>query len=371
MTGEHGLDTLSDDALLDELGALVQEDTERTAVLLRYVAEVDRRSLWQRCGHSSLFGFLVERFHMSEAVAYRRIRAARTAMKFPVLFDLVARGDLHLTAIHLLAAHLTEDNHVAVLAEAKHMKQKELEQLVARLAPQPDVPSRVRALPRPRTEPSAAEAAPLFALSEAAETVAVDTERVAPPVPSEPARSPRAPDPKPLSPGRYSLRVTMSEETHEKLERLQALHAHPIPDGDPAKIVALAFDALLEKTLKRRAAITDKPRAAAPPRSFQSRHVPAQVRRVVWERDGGKCGFVGEDGRRCNETRFVELAHVEPWARGGAHTVDNVGLRCRAHNDYEAVRDYGPLFMARKIEAARGGVRESVAVYRSCLADIN
>ena len=161
----------------------------------------------------------------------------------------------------------------------------------------------------------------------------------------------------------------MSEETHAKLGRLSGLLAHEIPDGDPAKIVDRALDALLDKTLKRRAAITDTPRERARPRSAGSRHVPAQVRRAVWERDGGKCAFVGEDGRRCNETRFVELAHLEPWARGGAHTVDNVALRCRAHNSYEAVRDYGPLFVARKIEEARG-TRETVAVYRARCAAI-
>ena len=64
------------------------------------------------------------------------------------------------------------------------------------------------------------------------------------------------------------------------------------------------------------------------------------------------------------ETHRLEFAHIEPWARGGNHSVDNVGLRCHAHNDYEAVRDYGPLFMARKVEAARG-TRESLAVYRT------
>lgn len=357
------LDRLSDDALLDGIGAAVQNDNEQTAVLLRYVAEVDRRSLWQRCGHSSLFEFLVQRFHVSEAKAYRRIRAARAGREFPVLFDMVARGELHLTAIHMLAAHLTTDNHRAVLAEAKHKRQKELAQLLARLAPQPDLPSRVRKLPTPRAERPAVESTPLLSLAERAEARSADTTPIAPPVPSPPAPPPRAPDPKPLSPGRYGLHVTMSEETNKKLERLQGLHAHEIPDGDPAKIVDRAFDALLEKTLKRKAAITDRPREQATPRSGGSRHIPAQVRRVVWERDGGTCAFVGEDGHRCNETRFIEFAHLEPWGRGGAHTTDNVGLRCRVHNGYEAVRDYGPLFMARKIEAARG-TRDSVAIYR-------
>jgi hypothetical protein len=43
----------------------------------------------------------------SEHAAYGRIEAARAARRFPVLLDLLAEGSLHLTAIGLLAPHLT------------------------------------------------------------------------------------------------------------------------------------------------------------------------------------------------------------------------------------------------------------------------
>jgi 5-methylcytosine-specific restriction endonuclease McrA len=69
------------------------------------------------------------------------------------------------------------------------------------------------------------------------------------------------------------------------------------------------------------------------------------VRREVWTRDQGCCGFVGEDGRRCNETRGLEVAHIHPWAKDGANTAINLGLRCIAHNAWEADRDYGTSHM--------------------------
>ena len=332
MASTNRLATLSDDGLLAELGELVTEDNERTAELLRYIDEVDRRHLWAKRAHPSLFDFLVKRFHMSEAVAYRRIRAARTARRFPLLFDMVARGEMHLSGIHRLSSHLTPENHREVLAEATHMTIEQIERLVARLAPQPDVPSRIRALP------------PLV------------------PGPGEVAPPPRrAPDPEPLAPRRYKLAVTMSEASRATLARLQALLAHRIPDGDPARIVALGLDVLLEQTLKEKAAVTDRPRPAGST-SSRTRSIPAHVKREVWERDEGRCSFVGEDGRRCNETRRLEYGHREPWAKGGEHTVANLALRCHAHNAYEAVRDYGPLFMAHKIEVARS-VRDGFGVY--------
>jgi hypothetical protein len=73
-----------------------------------------------------------------------------------------------------------------------------------------------------------------------------------------------------------------------------------------------------------------------------SRHVPAAVRRAVWTRDGGRCAFVGANGRRCTERGFIEFHHTAPYAAGGAATVDSIELRCRAHNLYEGALDFGP-----------------------------
>jgi hypothetical protein len=63
---------------------------------------------------------------------------------------------------------------------------------------------------------------------------------------------------------------------------------------------------------------------------------------VVWRRDGGRCAFVSRAGHRCTERRFLEFHHVRPYARGGEAAPDNIQLRCRAHNGYEAEERFGP-----------------------------
>lgn len=349
MSSSHDLSALTDSILLTELAELVRRDHQHTARLLRYLDEVDRRELWARLGHPSMFDFCVVRFHMSESEAGKRIGAARAARRLPALFEMVARGELHLSGIHRLKAHLTEDNHRDLLAEAKHKTIKEIEQLVARLSPQPDVPSRLRALPAPRL--AARDDAP-------AQTTLPST----PPA----AVTRRSPDPKPLSPRRYKLEVTLDEEARGELQELQDLLGHQVPDGDPAEIVKRALHALLEQTRKKKAAAADWPRGPRSPRDKsrgQSRAIPAAVRRAVWERDQGRCAFVGEDGRRCGETRQLEYAHARPWGKGGEHSVDNVGLRCRGHNAYEARRDYGVDFMASKPKRKPDTVREPCTDY--------
>jgi 5-methylcytosine-specific restriction endonuclease McrA len=77
------------------------------------------------------------------------------------------------------------------------------------------------------------------------------------------------------------------------------------------------------------------------------------VKCEVWERDGGQCTFVSETGQRCPSRRLLEFDHAEPVAHGGAAMVDNLRLRCRAHNAHEADRTFGAEFMKHKREGAR------------------
>jgi len=94
------------------------------------------------------------------------------------------------------------------------------------------------------------------------------------------------------------------------------------------------------REIRRDRAAACKSRPANPPSG--SRHIPAEVKRAVWVRDLGRCAFVSENGRPCNERGFVEFHHVQPYAAGGPATAENIQLRCRAHNGYEADLYFGP-----------------------------
>ena len=73
-----------------------------------------------------------------------------------------------------------------------------------------------------------------------------------------------------------------------------------------------------------------------------SRVIPAAVKRAVWLRDAGRGAFVATDGHRCEARGFLEFHHRTPYAVGGRPTVDNIELRCRSHNAYEAELYFGP-----------------------------
>src|SRR5262245_26957030 len=110
---------LADSELASALRDLMRRDHALTAELLAHLVEVDRRRLYLEQAASSLFAYCVDVLKMSEDVAYKRIQAAQAARAYPRIFELVAEGELHLSAICLLARHLTPENHRELLEAAR------------------------------------------------------------------------------------------------------------------------------------------------------------------------------------------------------------------------------------------------------------
>ena len=261
---DYTLAHLSDAVLLRELAVLAARDRETTAWLLAHIAEVDARKAYAPAGHASLFAYCVEELRFSEDAAYKRIQAARAARQFPILFQAVAEGRLHLTAVCLLAPHLTAQNVEALVEAATNRKKFEIE---AALAARFGV-SRAAV-------PSISTVTPL----QSARGVGSESELALEQVASawtEP------------SPERFLVRVTIDKPTHERLVRAQALLSHAIPSGDVAQVLYRALGTLIEKLEKRRS--DPGPRASGAPR----RQAPATSPRT----SGVRCGSATRDSAR-------------------------------------------------------------------------
>lgn len=325
MTNVLALRELSDGEILARVRDAVCDERIATARLIALLMELDARRLYLGEGCSSLFTYCTQILHLSEHAAYNRIETARAARRFPVILELVEAGAVTLTAVRLLAPHLTDGNHREMLERARHKSKREVELIVAALNPLPDAPSTVRKLPTPPIARTA-QSAPVETVKPAVSTLLDSAHCVAPVL--------RPAEVKPLAPERYKIQFTVSRDTHDKLRRAQDLLRHAVPNADPAIIFERALELLIDQLERSRAGKAEHPRA---PRDAKqnSRHIPASVKRSVWARDGGRCAFIGSHGRCC-ETGFVEYHHVVPFASGGETSVSNIELRCRAHNQYEA-----------------------------------
>ena len=237
-------------------------------------------------------------------------------------------------------------------------------------------------------------------------------------VPVTPPSRPKA-SMRPLSPERYNLQLTINKETHDALRELQDLLRHQVPNGD---LVTILQDTIIERrdrvkrqkfgltkrsrkvkeqesltmeeNTKTEVAAEKEPIApgrlegqadviapaqlegqsdviAAGRSQVNSRHIPAAVKRAVWQRDKARCAFLGRTGKRCSATGRLEFHHVHAYALGGPATVDNIALRCHTHNAYEGVAMFGETKFVRsganrtnggnRPRAIEGSVRERLA----------
>ncbi len=348
-----------DDVLLRCLAALVARERATTAELLAHIAEVDARKLYLPAAYASMHAYCVGELHLSEDAAYKRIQAARAGRRFPVLFEAVAEGRLHLAGVCLLAPYLTPENVDELVAAATHCRKSEIEAWLARrFGPAPSHGPTAQLAPGQVAAPgSPAEVAAQLAPGQ----VSAPGSSTEPTVQLAPASGQLAPGQVALpSADRIVIHLAMGERTHAKLCYAQALLSHALPSGDVGAVLDRALDALIAQLERRKFAAQARPRVepggsmpqgkARRPGSLPPRTLPAHVRRAVWERDRGRCTFRSDSGRSCGSPRFLEFDHVEPVARGGRATIEGLRLRCRAHNQYEAERVFGSRFMHRKRE---------------------
>ena len=289
------LTQLSDDELTAAVMALAAREREATALLIVHLAELDARALYLAAGFGSLYQYCREVLRLSEQSAYNRIAAARAVRRFPALVAMLEKGDVNLTTVKVLAPHLTDANHEEILAASVRKSRLAVEALVA----------------------------DRFTRGSA------DAGRKAPVV-------------IPLGGDRFEVRFNTGIPTLEKLKTAQDLLRHAVPEGDGEALLDRALTSVITETGRRKFAATARPGTPRPV-GPQSRDIPAYVEREVWQRDGGQCAFVARDGRRCEARDFVEFHHVRPWVAGGPPTAENIALRCRSHNKYEANVYFAPI----------------------------
>jgi hypothetical protein len=345
---------LPDPILPHTLASAVARDRSTIAEILGLITEVDARKLYLPAGYPSMFAYCVGELRLSEDAAAKRIQAARVARRFPAVFEAVAAGRLYLTAVGLLAPHLAEDTADELLAAATHKTKSEIERLLAERFPRPDVLAWVEAIP-----PS-----PLARSSEQYAPAHVEGPQ-APPMKTGPVGERSRV--KPLSPQSFAVQFTLSQRGHDQLCYAQELLGHQIPSGEIAQVFERALDALIPQLEQRKFAATARPRPGRRRPTRSPRHIPAQVKRTVWVRDGGQCTFVSEAGRRCPARKCLEFDHIDEVARGGEATVAGIRLLCRADNEFAAECTFGSEFMRHKRIAAaeaRAEAKERAAAAR-------
>src|SRR6185503_5985188 len=140
--------------LLARMPKLVLAERERTAEVIEHLVEIDRRRIYLDAACSSLSSYCTERLGYSEDEAAVRVRVARLTNRCPQVLAELRTGRIHLSGLSMMAQYATTDNVDELVAEARGKSKRQIEELIARRFPRPDLPDRIRREPKQPSNPA-------------------------------------------------------------------------------------------------------------------------------------------------------------------------------------------------------------------------
>ncbi len=260
------LQSLSNAELHAELQSICGGVRNHMVTMLRYLAQVDERSLYALMGYRSLFSYCLKALQMSENEAGPRIAVARLAKIYPWVLEALATGDIHLTGLAKLSGYMLPTNCLDLLFEARGRTVSEIEDLLAVRFPKPDVPESIRPIQLREREPQPRESGKTaadgeLALAESGGTS--DVQSTASTLEESPFRHNANRKQtgesrevlKALSATRHKMQITIGTDLKQKLERARDLMSHRNRSGSYEFVVGVAVDLLLEKLERERLAM--------------------------------------------------------------------------------------------------------------------
>ncbi len=277
------------------------------AELLEILDQVDRHRVYLEQGHSSLFLYAVRGLGLSEGVAYNLITVARKARAVPEIKSMIAEGSLTLSNARRITPVLTPQNKKEWLEKAATLSQRQLEKEVAKVRPQSATQESASYVSETRVKLEVG----LF------EKDMLALRRVQDLLSQTRGRA-------------VSLEETLVAMTGEYLKRFDPVRrakrqiAKNGSDSAPQVIQPVSSQAIEpEKTRKK----TTKHVTGRVP-------IPAPLLHQVRLRDQGRCTYTPDNGKRCNQSRWIEIHHKIPVSEGGGNTLENLTTFCSAHHDW-------------------------------------
>lgn len=360
------LTSLPDSTLLQKTESLAAEERRITLSVLHHLAEIERRHLWARESYPSLFVFCVQRLKYTEAQAQRRISAMRLLCKVPEVESKVASGELKVSQLAqvqtFIRAEKKDSGRKVSAAETRRIlgslagkSTRESENLLLSLSPglqkQKKAEERIKPLTDAQTEIRFTVDSETLTLLEEAKALFSHNRDMNPAA----ARF--------FKEGlKLLIEQKRKERTHSSKRQVapaaqtvnpDELENRHLCDSSPSRDQAVHFFSTKEKTRSASVALAtqqvqpssrhtqhlqqkNKPQNRMPP----SRFIRIGLKRDAFIRAEDRCEFSNAQGVRCSSRYALELHHVQPYARGGAHTPDNLRVYCKGHNQAQGKWDF-------------------------------
>jgi len=313
---------LSNDELRSHVKSLTSRSHEIEIQMVAALIELCRRDIHLRAGYSTVRSYLIGEHQMSEDQAAKRSQAVNLISHYPKFMELLAAGRTHVSHLAMCATKITKENEAQFVKFLPGKSKQDLLFFLSRINPDGSFKPEVEA--------------------------------------------------------KIELLILCSKETTENFERARKLVAKDFRGATNEEVLAAALDALLDKmdpmrkaeraqaraekkaeTQAEKSQVSEEevaiskpcpgaPAASLPPKVLGAgRHIPNAVRHMVYLRDGGRCTYVSETGKCCDESVSLSLDHISLFCRGGAHTPSNIRILCLSHNNLMATEALGKEFMSQ------------------------
>ncbi len=158
------------------------------------------------------------------------------------------------------------------------------------------------------------------------------------------------------------LRIVLNDATFEKLKRVRDLCAHKLKDPNSyAELLELMADLVLAKIdpCKQKqsvsvAKVNPVTKAVQAEKKPATRYIARNLKIESWKKANGRCTYKDPvTGRVCNSQFKLQIEHIHPFAKGGAHAIENLTLHCQAHQQVRAIQEFGLNKMKRHLKSLR------------------
>ena len=445
-------------ALLQAARALESQGRRSEALLIAQISEISRRKAHVDVGYPDLFSYVTRELGVSEGAAACRIQVARVCQRFPQILQALAAGSINLTVASRISPALTAANCDFLLGKCRGMSSRDVLSLLTDMGlhrePASNKPSLRKAssssekmavsgdalgadISKPKEMARTADVPEVHGASPGINRAQVDgkdralsekplllfQENIASFLPGRDgqgsASSATGRDGQcsaPLAADRYNLKLSISGELKNKIDRLAEViglahavaHMEQIIDRAVSDSLAIRDPICKEQRRRRRenkarekcgmnqtpapqdAAMTtsdmaiagvgksveleqsigsgsesigsvseasgkDRARKAYTRTDASSPlgYVTAKVRAVALLKAGYRCEFVSKEGQRCQARAALQIDHIVPKAMGGAGDAANVQVLCRGHNIRKGELDLGGAYVHGIIERKR------------------
>jgi hypothetical protein len=254
------------------------------------------QSVWSHKTHyqydsSSLFDYAVHHMGLSEEFTSMYNKVAKKALEIKGFKEQIRDGYISISKASRICSVITEENKEFWFKKARGTK-RELEREIAKLSPKSAMKEKVK-------------------YRQVGEEIRVE------------------------------LHYSVSEAEYENTKRAQDLLSQKL--GRHATLEDLdkaAKEALLSKIDPlRRSCPPKKDRAQKPGRQ----RVSMTLTREAHHKSDSQCMHVDDDGKRCQERRFLHLHHIKPVKEGGTNHIDNLVVFCSGHHRAHHHQEHGSI----------------------------